>query len=117
MLSDQKCLNVVRSIVLHFQESILKTCGTDRGIDDTIFQNPAKLHMTLCVMVVADDRERQETIQALHHCYNQIMRQDILFILLLPTSLYLNICLLVHFGEGLNIKFVFKSFITFSNSF
>lgn len=48
-------------------------------MDETIFQEPAKLHLTLCVMVLADEVERQLALDALKNCYDSVLRWATVF--------------------------------------
>lgn len=44
-----------------------------RGVEESIFQNPKKFHITLGMMVLVDDAERREAIRALEHCKKNII--------------------------------------------
>ncbi|KAK6631955.1 hypothetical protein RUM44_006985 [Polyplax serrata] len=44
---------------MNFKEEILRYFGNDRGVDESIFQNPNKLHLTISTLVLADQRERK----------------------------------------------------------
>ncbi|CAG7716839.1 unnamed protein product [Allacma fusca] len=44
-----------------FKDKVLRDFSSSiRGLDDAIFQEPAKLHLTICVLVLLDSREREE---------------------------------------------------------
>ncbi|XP_071532818.1 activating signal cointegrator 1 complex subunit 1 [Panulirus ornatus] len=60
---------------LEFKKEVLEKCGDSRGVDESIFQDPGKLHLTLCVMVLADDRERREALDALAKCPENILKK------------------------------------------
>ncbi|ODN03508.1 Activating signal cointegrator 1 complex subunit 1 [Orchesella cincta] len=52
--------------VKEFKEAVMSECGLhSRGLDHNIFQGPEKLHLTVCVMVLLDERERQRTSEIL----------------------------------------------------
>lgn len=53
---------------------MLEKCGDSRGVDESVFQDPGKLHLTLCVMVLADDRERHEALDALANCQENVLK-------------------------------------------
>ncbi|XP_069935937.1 activating signal cointegrator 1 complex subunit 1 [Cherax quadricarinatus] len=60
---------------LEFKKEVLEKCGDCRGVDESIFQEPAKLHLTLCVMVLADERERRQALEALAKCPENVLRK------------------------------------------
>lgn len=45
-----------------------------RGIDNTIFQTPSKMHLTLGMLLLLDDAERNLAIEALDHCKEHIIK-------------------------------------------
>lgn len=49
---------------------MLEIFGQDRGISENIFQKPMKLHLTVAVLVLADDVERKNVINVLKKCRN-----------------------------------------------
>lgn len=67
--------STIQERFLEFKKEVLEKCGDCRGIDETIFQNPAKLHLTLCVMVLADERERHQAVDILNTCPNSVFRK------------------------------------------
>lgn len=44
-----------------------------RGIEEDIFQNPAKLHLTLCTLVLTDNVERAEATNMLENCKRDVI--------------------------------------------
>lgn len=45
---------------------VLANCGTSsRGLEEKIFQGTQKLHITICVMVLLDERERHAAAEML----------------------------------------------------
>lgn len=52
----------------------MEKCGGNRGVEESIFQLPSKLHLTLCVMVLADERERQQALDVLARCPLEVLR-------------------------------------------
>ncbi|XP_050721772.1 activating signal cointegrator 1 complex subunit 1-like isoform X2 [Eriocheir sinensis] len=60
---------------LEFKKEVLEKCGDSRGVEESIFQEPIKLHLTLCVLALADERERQQALDALKSCSEMLRRQ------------------------------------------
>lgn len=55
------------------QEKVLKDCEmTARGLDASIFQGPEKLHLTISVLVLLDDRERRAAAEILSGLEDEI---------------------------------------------
>lgn len=44
-----------------------------RGIEEDIFQNPDKLHLTLCTLVLTDNVERAEATNMLENCKRDVI--------------------------------------------
>ncbi|XP_059387471.1 activating signal cointegrator 1 complex subunit 1 [Carassius carassius] len=42
---------------LRFREQVLERCGQDAGVDESIFQNPAKLHLTIGTLALLNEQE------------------------------------------------------------
>lgn len=57
-----------------FKDSVLRSCGDDRGIDSSIFQTPGKLHLTLGTLFLSDNKERKLAIDKLEHVCGQIVK-------------------------------------------
>ncbi|XP_007895852.1 activating signal cointegrator 1 complex subunit 1 isoform X1 [Callorhinchus milii] len=53
---------------LKFKEEVLDLCSQDRGIDSSIFQNPAKLHLTIGTLVLLNDVEVGKACELLQKC-------------------------------------------------
>ncbi|XP_068217797.1 activating signal cointegrator 1 complex subunit 1-like isoform X1 [Palaemon carinicauda] len=67
----------VQERFLEFKREVLEKFGNERGIDESLFQDPAKLHLTLCVMALADDRERRRAIDVLNSCTENVLRKHL----------------------------------------
>ena len=46
----------------------------DRGIDDTIFQNPLKLHLTVGTLTLMTEAEVDQATQLLNECHQNIIK-------------------------------------------
>ncbi|KAJ8406787.1 hypothetical protein AAFF_G00297030 [Aldrovandia affinis] len=53
---------------LKFKEEVLEQCSEDHGVDSSIFQNPAKLHLTVGTLVLLNDMEVTRTCELLQQC-------------------------------------------------
>ncbi|KAL0964748.1 hypothetical protein UPYG_G00328360 [Umbra pygmaea] len=53
---------------LKFKDQVLERCGQDRGVDESIFQNPAKLHLTVGTFVLLNDLEVKKACEQLQQC-------------------------------------------------
>lgn len=42
-------------------------------MEESVFQSPDKLHMTLCTMVLSDDVERNNAAQILQNCKTDVI--------------------------------------------
>ncbi|ESO08122.1 hypothetical protein HELRODRAFT_75623 [Helobdella robusta] len=69
--------NEIINNFLSFKEGVLKDCDA-KGIDETIFQNPSKLHMTLGVMVLLDSKEVERTEQVIRGCREELKKSGLL---------------------------------------
>ena len=56
----------IQKSFLKFKESVMSQCESRRGIDESVFQIPALLHMTLGTLALMDDVERQDAAEILH---------------------------------------------------
>jgi len=45
-----------------------------KGVDERIFNEPEKAHLTLCVMALFDERERSKAADILKSIQNQVKR-------------------------------------------
>lgn len=58
-----------------FKNEVLTNSGKkSRGVDETIFQTPSKLHLTIGLMTLLDETERNKAIEALNYCNEHIVR-------------------------------------------
>lgn len=53
---------------MNFKTEVLEKFGNDNGIIEEVFQSPERLHLTISVMVLSDDVERNEAAAALQEC-------------------------------------------------
>ncbi|KAG5855483.1 activating signal cointegrator 1 complex subunit 1 [Anguilla rostrata] len=60
---------------LKFKEEVLEQCSEDSGVDSSIFQNPAKLHLTVGTLALLNDMEVSKACELLQQCQEQL--QDI----------------------------------------
>ncbi|XP_056386439.1 activating signal cointegrator 1 complex subunit 1 isoform X2 [Hyla sarda] len=58
----------IQDSFLKFKEEVLSKCSKDHGIDSSIFQNPAKLHLTIGTLVLLNETEVTQASQLLHSC-------------------------------------------------
>ncbi|XP_061561954.1 activating signal cointegrator 1 complex subunit 1 [Phycodurus eques] len=57
---------------LKFKDGVLEQCSQDQGLDGSIFQNPAKLHLTVGTLTLLDDSEVRKATEHLQDCQNLI---------------------------------------------
>ncbi|XP_054455025.1 activating signal cointegrator 1 complex subunit 1 [Anoplopoma fimbria] len=57
---------------LSFKDEVLQQCSQDHGVDGSIFQNPAKLHMTIGTLALLNDTEVRKACEHLQECQNFI---------------------------------------------
>nr|XP_033798246.1 activating signal cointegrator 1 complex subunit 1 isoform X2 [Geotrypetes seraphini] len=53
---------------LQFKEDVLEQCSKDWGVDGSLFQNPAKLHLTIGTLVLLSEQEVQRACEVLLSC-------------------------------------------------
>lgn len=58
---------------LQFKEEVLSKCAKDHGIESSIFQNPAKLHLTIGTLVLLNENEVAQACQLLHSCKEEFL--------------------------------------------
>ncbi|KAG9485129.1 hypothetical protein GDO78_008302, partial [Eleutherodactylus coqui] len=58
---------------LQFKEEVLSKCSKDYGIQSSIFQNPAKLHLTIGTLVLLNENEVTQACQLLHSCKDEFL--------------------------------------------
>ncbi|PBC27387.1 activating signal cointegrator 1 complex subunit 1 isoform X1 [Apis cerana] len=58
-----------------FKNEVLKNSGKkSNGIDEMIFQIPSKLHLTIALLTLLDDTEKNQAIEALNYCHQHIVK-------------------------------------------
>ncbi|XP_028989472.1 activating signal cointegrator 1 complex subunit 1 [Betta splendens] len=53
---------------LRFKEEVLQNSSQDHGVEESIFQNPAKLHLTIGTLSLLNDAEVKQACERLHEC-------------------------------------------------
>uniref|UniRef100_A0A8D0C6K8 Activating signal cointegrator 1 complex subunit 1 n=1 Tax=Salvator merianae TaxID=96440 RepID=A0A8D0C6K8_SALMN len=53
---------------LQFKEEVLEKCSNDHGVSSSLFQNPAKLHLTIGTLVLLNEQEIQKAQELLQAC-------------------------------------------------
>ncbi|XP_061491277.1 activating signal cointegrator 1 complex subunit 1 [Rhineura floridana] len=53
---------------LQFKEEVLERCSNDYGVSSSLFQNPAKLHLTIGTLVLLNEQEIQKAQDLLQRC-------------------------------------------------
>ncbi|XP_036428351.1 activating signal cointegrator 1 complex subunit 1 [Colossoma macropomum] len=51
-----------------FKEEVLEHCSQDLGVDESIFQNPAKLHLTIGTIALLNEQEVMRACELLQQC-------------------------------------------------
>ena len=59
---------------IRFMDNVLNTCKDSHGIDDTLFQQPFKLHLTFCVLVLINRNEVLMAKELLRQSLDQIVK-------------------------------------------
>ncbi|OXB63849.1 hypothetical protein ASZ78_004144 [Callipepla squamata] len=59
---------VIQEKFLQFKEEVLEKCSQDHGVSSSLFQNPAKLHLTLGTLVLLNKQEIQRACDLLQQC-------------------------------------------------
>lgn len=67
-LNDAK----VQEGFLRFKDEVLQQCSQDHGVEVSIFQNPAKLHLTIGTMALLNDMEVKKACAHLQECQHFI---------------------------------------------
>ncbi|XP_027566907.1 activating signal cointegrator 1 complex subunit 1 isoform X2 [Pipra filicauda] len=60
---------------LQFKEEVLEKCSQDHGVSSSLFQNPAKLHLTLGTLVLLNEQEIQKACDLLQQCKEDFVDQ------------------------------------------
>ncbi|KAL0274446.1 UNVERIFIED_CONTAM: hypothetical protein PYX00_006866 [Menopon gallinae] len=63
----------IKQNFIKFKENILSTCF-DQGISEKLFQLPNKLHLTILVLVLVDDKERKQAEESFLKICNKIVK-------------------------------------------
>ncbi|XP_032639209.1 activating signal cointegrator 1 complex subunit 1 isoform X2 [Chelonoidis abingdonii] len=50
---------------LQFKEEVLEKCSKDHGVNSSLFQNPAKLHLTIGTLVLLNEQETRKACELL----------------------------------------------------
>ncbi|KAM3592635.1 uncharacterized protein V6R79_022565 [Siganus canaliculatus] len=53
---------------LKFKDEVLQQCSQDHGVEESIFQNPAKLHLTIGTLALLNDMEVRKACEHLKEC-------------------------------------------------
>lgn len=67
-LNDPK----IREGFLRFKDEVLQQCSQDHGVEESIFQNPAKLHLTIGTLALLNEMEVRKACEQLQECQNFI---------------------------------------------
>ncbi|XP_062298899.1 activating signal cointegrator 1 complex subunit 1 [Scomber scombrus] len=57
---------------LKFKDDVMQQCSQDHRVEESIFQNPAKLHLTVGTLVLLNDIEVRKVCEHLQDCQNFI---------------------------------------------
>ncbi|NXI56783.1 ASCC1 protein, partial [Chloroceryle aenea] len=60
---------------LQFKEEVLEKCSQDPGVSSSLFQNPAKLHLTLGTLVLLNEQEIRKACDLLQRCKEDFVDQ------------------------------------------
>lgn len=74
-LSIPATSETIQNSLYEFRDDVLRNCGDSRGIDETIFQNPAKLHLTIGTLVLLSEGERWKAAEILRTSKEELMSQ------------------------------------------
>lgn len=56
-----------------FKDTVLSNYSHCRGIEDSLFQEPGRLHITMGMLMLADNVEREQAVEALQKCGNDVI--------------------------------------------
>uniref|UniRef100_A0A8C5JI92 Activating signal cointegrator 1 complex subunit 1 n=1 Tax=Junco hyemalis TaxID=40217 RepID=A0A8C5JI92_JUNHY len=65
----------IQQSFLHFKEEVLHKCSKDHGVSSSLFQNPAKLHLTIGTLVLLNEQEIQRACDLLQQCKEDFVDQ------------------------------------------
>ncbi|XP_018554770.1 activating signal cointegrator 1 complex subunit 1 [Lates calcarifer] len=57
---------------VRFKDEVLQQCSQDHGVEESIFQNPAKLHLTIGTLALLNETEVRKACEHLQECQNFI---------------------------------------------
>ncbi|KAM9424965.1 activating signal cointegrator 1 complex subunit 1 isoform 1-T5 [Pholidichthys leucotaenia] len=57
---------------LKFKDDVLQQCSEDHGVEESVFQNPAKLHLTVGTLALLNDMEVRKACEHLQECQSFI---------------------------------------------
>jgi activating signal cointegrator complex subunit 1 len=60
-----------------FKNKVLDKFSKDRGVDESIFLNVDRLHITICIAILNDKSEIEEAITLLDHCYKTFIKDTL----------------------------------------
>ena len=62
---------------LDFQNNVMESCGSDtRGLDETVFQTPSLLHLTIGTLALMDEMERKKAKEILEAAIEEFKGSD-----------------------------------------
>lgn len=67
-LNDSK----IQAGFLKFKDEVMQQCSQDHGVEESIFQNPAKLHLTVGTLALLNDIEVRKACEHLQECQSFI---------------------------------------------
>jgi activating signal cointegrator complex subunit 1 len=60
-----------------FQNNVMESCGSDtRGLDETVFQTPSLLHLTIGTLALMDDMERKKAKEILESAIEEFKAEN-----------------------------------------
>ncbi|XP_067996449.1 activating signal cointegrator 1 complex subunit 1 isoform X6 [Melanerpes formicivorus] len=63
---------------LQFKEEVLEKCSQDPGVSSSLFQTPAKLHLTLGTLVLLNEQEIQKACHLLQRCKEDFVELQVI---------------------------------------
>ncbi|XP_043375360.1 activating signal cointegrator 1 complex subunit 1 isoform X2 [Dermochelys coriacea] len=62
---------------LQFKEEVLEKCSKDYGVNSSLFQNPAKLHLTIGTLVLLNEQEIQKACELLQRSKEDFINKTV----------------------------------------
>ncbi|XP_043407461.1 activating signal cointegrator 1 complex subunit 1 isoform X3 [Chelonia mydas] len=62
---------------LQFKEEVLEKCSKDHGVNSSLFQNPAKLHLTIGTLVLLNEQEIQKACELLQRSKEDFINKTV----------------------------------------